>query len=110
MNWLKRRWLRYTHEHDHEIVACASYIHVNKFTGAEERFLAVWLRCACGHQRAEAIINSYTITTHVPIDINKWHRLTVPLAASEQLVREAAAVKPARVQRPRQAVLETALP
>jgi hypothetical protein len=105
MNWLKRQWTRYTHEHDHEIVACAEYVHVNKFTGVPEKFLAVWRRCACGHEHAEAIVNSYSTTVHIPIDVRKWHPVTLPLAAAEPAGRPAVAVKRGRPWRRRRAVV-----
>jgi hypothetical protein len=51
-------------------------VHVNKFTGEEERFPALLLRCSCGHKKAEALVTSYTVTMTIPIDVKKWKRVT----------------------------------
>jgi hypothetical protein len=83
MKWLKNRWLHYTHRHTYEVVACAEYLHVNKFTGAQERFPAVWLRCVCGHEKAEAIVTSFTLCTRIPIALKKWKKMTVAIQPAE---------------------------
>ena len=99
MKWLKNRWLRYTHQHNYEVVACAEYIHVNKFTRAEERFPAVWLRCACGHEKAEAIVTSFTLSVRIPIEIKKWKRMTVGLKKAEHAPKDSVLLKTAPAPR-----------
>jgi hypothetical protein len=83
MNWLKNRWLRYTHRHRYQVVETAQYVHFNRFTGTHERFPAAWLRCTCGHEKAEAVVVSFSVTTHIPIDRKKWRQVTVDAQSVE---------------------------
>jgi hypothetical protein len=83
MKWLIPRWLRFAHKHHYEVVECAEYVHVNKFTGAKERFPAVWMRCVCGHQKAQAIVSSATVTVRIPIKLKMWEQVTIGIRKVE---------------------------
>ena len=95
IQWVRNCWLRYTHRHNYELVASAEYIHVNKFTGVEERFPAVWLRCACGKEKAEAVVTSFSVTVHIPIDPKNWKWTMVALKKAEQVPKDGELIRAA---------------
>jgi hypothetical protein len=104
MNSLKNMLVRYAHRHHYEVVACADYIHVNKFTAEGERFPALLLRCPCGQEKAEAVISSPSVSVTIPIDVKKWAEMTVPAPRPVPGVVVAKPVPmPVRPSRPRPA-------